>query len=94
MPLEIPDYAVLCGRVEALLEGFFSAEDAKMRAYYEDKLHGWLVARQEYSAQFMEEVQKFAGYCAQQQQLDLKKIGETVTQSTDSDNSALAKGSE
>lgn len=57
MALETPDYAVLCGRVEALLEGYFAAEDLKMQRYYLGELKKWLDGREAHRQRFNAEVE-------------------------------------
>jgi hypothetical protein len=92
-PLELPDYAVLCGRVEALLEGYFDAfdqQDLAIQMRYLDLLRAWLIARQDQRAAFNAAAKQFADYCRESLEAE-KKSPETVTESTDCHDSTLAK---
>lgn len=57
MSLDTPDYAVLCGRIEAILEGYFSAEDLKLKRYYIGEMRKWLDGREAQRQRFTAEVE-------------------------------------
>ncbi len=73
-----PDYAAECGRVEAMLEGYFDAFDRRnfdMQRYHLKQLRTWLTARQAQSAQLLEEVQEFTASLEEEQASQLAKPG-------------------